>query len=178
MPTIPYVKQTWTDGVSQYTAARGGVQEDGIFNVSYAPAVRVTRSAAATITTGTNTTMTFDVERFDQAGNAADTMHDNSTNPSRLTCRYAGVYLITANIRWAGNATGDRYLSLLYNNTDEIAGVHDTGDATENRQSVSTLWALAVNDYVEVRVHQTSGGNLDVTLSAKISPEFMMVRVA
>jgi hypothetical protein len=50
MPTIPYVVQTWTDGSGStpLSAARMGVLESGIFNLSYAPTVRVYRTAVFT----------------------------------------------------------------------------------------------------------------------------------
>ena len=42
---------------------------------------------------------------------------------------------------------------------------------------ISTFYDLAVNDYVEVQVHQTSGGALDIDKSNNYTPEFMMVKV-
>src|SRR5262245_1380457 len=98
MPTIPYVKQTWTDGASSCNAARNNVHENGLFEISYAPAVHVTHNANQSINTATDTVLAFNTERFDQCANTADTMHDTVTNNSRLTCRYAGVYQITAHI--------------------------------------------------------------------------------
>jgi hypothetical protein len=179
MPTIPYVRQTWTDGVSQYTAARGAVQENGIFEVSYAPAVRVYHNAAQSITSATPTALAFNSERFDQAGNAADTMHDNVTNNSRLTCRYAGVYQITGNASFAANATGYRQLEIKLNNTTTIESSIDmTASGTvASRILCTTLYSLAVNDYVELIAYQTSGGGLNVDVIGNLSPEFMMVRV-
>ena len=38
-----------------------------------------------------------------------------------------------------------------------------------------TLYELAVNDYVELVVYQSSGGALNVVSSGNHSPEFMMV---
>src|SRR5262245_40483526 len=65
------------------------------------PAARAYHSANQSINSGTNTTLNFDSERFD-----SDTIHDNVTNNSRLTCKTAGKYLICCNVRWASNATG------------------------------------------------------------------------
>src|SRR6266576_1935140 len=92
---IPYVAQTWTDGVSAASAARLTVIEAGVHEAHFQPAVRVFHNAAQSLTTGVATALAFNSERFDQAGNVADTQHDTVTNNSRLTCRYAGVYLIS-----------------------------------------------------------------------------------
>ena len=40
--------------------------------------------------------------------------------------------------------------------------------------SISTEYSLAVNDYVELVVYQSSGGALDVNAAANYSPEFGM----
>jgi hypothetical protein len=104
-------------------------------------------------------------------------MHDTSTNNSRLICKTAGKYQINANIAWALNATGVRELGLFLNGTTGIAYVSVPGSATLSEQSISTLYDLAVNDYVEVSVYQTSGGALNVTASPNYSPEFMMGRI-
>jgi hypothetical protein len=177
MPTIPYVKQTWTDGSSFASAARMGVLESGIFETSLAPAVRVYHNAAQSITNNTATVLAFNSERYDQAGGVASTQHDTATNNSRLTCRYAGIYSICANIEWLSSATGIRQLYLRLNGTTIIAQVYASSPGFSS-QVVSTHYSLAVNDYVEAYVVQTSGGALSVGSAANYSPEFMMVRVA
>src|SRR5262245_42130802 len=125
MPAIPYVRNpTWADGLAGGTsidAADLNKIENGIFEISYAPAVRVFHNANQSIATSTITALAFNSERFDQAGNAADTMHDTVTNNSRLTCRYAGIYAIYASIEWAGNAAGQRNLQFRVNGTTLIA---------------------------------------------------------
>src|SRR6266516_3989904 len=88
---IPYVKQTWTDGSGGGTpvsAARLGVVEEGILDVSQAPAVRVFHNTTQSATSG-----------------VASTQHDTSTNNSRLTCLYAGIYMIVGNIEWSASPT-------------------------------------------------------------------------
>jgi len=177
MAVIPYVRATHSDGQS-WSAAKANLLEAGVNDVSYAPCVRVFHNAAQAITTGTNTALAFNSERLDQAGNAADTMHDTVTNNSRLTCRYAGVYQITGNIEWVGNATGDRSCGIRLNGTTFIGQERRVASTTvTHEQVVTTLYALAVNDYVELVVNQSSGGNLNVSVVSNLSPEFMMVRV-
>lgn len=171
MPTIPYVKQTWTDGVSSYTGARGAVQEDGIFAAHYQPYVEVSHNTTNSVLNNTATALACNTESFDQASNVSDTMHDNSTNNSRLTVRYAGVYLVSASlVTWSANPVNAKI------------EFRDTGGAVFGTQQIvgdwrtmgtSKLWSLSVNDYVELMVSQISGG----TLTVGANFQFGMVRV-
>lgn len=179
MVQIPYTRQTWTDGASALSAARMAVLENGIYEVSYAPAVRVYHNANQSINTDTSTVLAFNSERFDTTANAGSTMHDNVTDNSRLTCRYAGKYQISACIRFASNSTGVRQVTLKLNGTTTIARQSTSAlNGLQTDVNVSCLYDLAVNDYVQVEVYQTSGSGLNVEVNANDSPEFMMARVA
>lgn len=134
---------------------------------------RVYHNANQTITTATDTVLAFNSERFDSHG-----FHDTVTNNSRLTipAGKAGKYMIGASSDWVANATGIRELRLRINGTTYIALT--TGDADlvgEGwRNTLATLYDLAVGDYVEAIVRQTSGGNLDVQTNGSYSPEFWL----
>lgn len=175
----PYVKQTWTDGVSSASAARMTVMEQGIFDAHIQPAARVTHSANQATVTSTPITLAFNTEIFDQDGLGGSTIHDTVTNNSRLTCKVAGIYLITANIEWGASASGYRSVQILQNGASLVA--EDirtaTGSGTSEIQIVTAIYSLAVNDYVEVKVNQASGGALNVTATTGRSPIFSMVRV-
>ena len=179
---IPYVKQTWTDGSGGGTpvsAARLGVIEEGILDAGQAPCVRVTHSANQSINNTTWTALNFDTEAFDQAGGAASTMHDTVTNNTRLTCRYAGVYQIFGQASWAANATGERRLRIYLNNTTEINQNEYTnyGAGLTVIMQIGALYALAVNDFIELMGYQASGGALNSLTGTPGSPSFSMVRV-
>ena len=179
---IPYVKQTWTDGSGGGTpisAARLGVLEEGILDVSQSPAVRVTHNAAQSTTTGVDFTLAFNTERFDQAGGATSTQHDTVTNNSRLTALYAGVYHIFGNVEFAANAAGSRVLKIKLNAATVIGQARIVASASDTHAlNISCLYSLAVNDFVELVAQQSSGGNLNVNSTGNYSPEFGMVRVA
>lgn len=138
------------------------------------PAARVHRTTNQSITNATETAIAFDNERFD-----TDVIHDNVTNNSRLTCKTAGIYSIGAHIQFAGSAAGTRQVFIRVNGTTEIARVQQINPpAVDERLSPVTLYQLAVNDYVEVVVNQSSGGSLDVEVLGNSSPEFWMTRGA
>ena len=179
---IPYVKQTWTDGSGGGTpisAARLGVLEEGILDVSQAPAVRVTHNTTQSITnTGAFVALAFNTERFDQAGGAASTQHDTVTNNSRLTCLYAGVYMIWGNWQWASTpASGSYTCAIRLNGATELCRSNPVSLDIRSHQ-ISTIASLAVNDYVELCLAQNTAGAININSAAQISPEFAMVRVA
>src|SRR5262245_8790974 len=134
------------------------------------PTARVYHNTTQSISDSTVTAVSLNSERFD-----TDTIHDNSTNNSRLTCKTAGKYLIIANVGFASNATGYRSVAIRLNGSTYIASTQVTAiNGATTRLAPSTLYALAVNDYVEAIVFQTSGGALNTEQSGNITPEFMM----
>jgi len=135
---------------------------------------RVYHNVAQTLANATLTTLAFNSERFDTDG-----MHDNVTNNSRLTCKTAGKYQITGQVRFAANATGVRAAYIRLNGVTYIAvsGRPSASAVNINDIVVTTLYDLAINDYVEILVYQNSGATLDVVADGNYSPEFMMVRV-
>jgi hypothetical protein len=169
-----YVRQTWTDAVSALSAARMGVIEQGIFDAHFQPAARVFHNTTQSITTATLTALAFNSERFD-----TDTIHDTVTNNSRLTCKTAGKYQITGNIEWAASPTTNAQIDIFLNASTQIARsvFALTVSADFRVMNVTTLYDLAVNDFVELRVFQQSGGSININSSGNYSPEFMMVRV-
>jgi hypothetical protein len=180
MPVVvPYVKQTWIDntGANPVSAARMGVLEEGVLDVSQAPAVHVFHNAAQSVTSGVTLTLAFNSERYDQAGGVASTQHDTVTNNSRLTALYAGIYMIVANVEWAASAASDRVLAIRLNAATNIGVETGVPGANTFRQQVVIMYSLAVNDFVEVQATQITGGALNINSTGNFSPEFMMVRV-
>jgi hypothetical protein len=139
------------------------------------PAARVFHGVLQSLANATPTVLAFDSERFD-----TDVIHDTVVNNSRLTCKTAGKYLITGNVEFDVNATGFRAVSVRLNvgATVIAAQQQPATTGTTTIVSLSTLYDLAVNDYVQLFGYQNSGGALNVAVSANYSPEFGMVRVA
>ena len=135
---------------------------------------RVYNSAATTLgSNDTATALSFNSERWDN-----DNCHSPTVNPTRLTCNTAGIYVITGSVVFAANASGYRFAGILLNSATYIGS--DRRSATPTSSTVITVTAiyqLAAGDYVELRVAQTSGGNLDVMVVGNNSPEFAMIRV-
>lgn len=133
--------------------------------------VVATKAASQSIPNNAGTVVTFSTEDFD-----TNNMHDVATNNSRLTSKVIGKYLINANINFATNTTGIRSVSLRVNGTTTIATQQVNASGTGYTSlSVSALYNLLPNDYVEVTVLQTSGGALDITTGNRNS--FSMVKL-
>lgn len=176
MAVIPYAAQTWVDGTSSASAARLGVIEAGVLSAHLMPAVRVWHNTTQGVANASFAVLGANAEDFDTAAGANDTQHDIATNNSRLTCRYAGIYQITANGQFAVAAGGTlRQLRLMLNNTTEVARGPNIAPHATNAISVtvSSLSKLAVNDYVETQGYQDSGAAILFTFQS-----FSWVRVA
>lgn len=137
--------------------------------------VRVHHDANQSVANTTNTVLAFNQERWD-----THAQHDPSTNNSRLTCKIAGKYLIIGNFWYESNATGERDAWIRLNGTTKIGETRQ--EALELTPAgtyviVTTIYELAVDDYVELGAWQNSGGALNVDVAANTSPEFMMAKL-
>jgi hypothetical protein len=140
------------------------------------PFCRAYNSAAILVATATSTALTFNSERFDNAG-----MHSTVSNTSRITVPAggAGQYLFGGSVAFAGNATGQRVIEIMVNGTTLITRKTALGlSADECGMETVTMYPMAVGDYVELRVYQNSGGNLNVVVGGAYSPEFWAMWMA
>jgi hypothetical protein len=179
---VPFVKDTTfadgSGGGTPITAAKLNNIEQGVFDAHLMPAVRVYHNTSPTVLTATHTALPFNSERFDTAGGAASTQHDNVTNNSRLTCRYAGKYQIGAGVEFGTSTAGlFRIVQLRLNGATMIAREVVAPSQNTNLTPV-TIYDLAVNDYVEVVVYQDSGSTMTLVSATDYAPLFWMVRVA
>jgi hypothetical protein len=146
-----------------HAASKGYV--DGLGGAVDVKRCRVTDSTDQTITTGVATALNWNTETYDTNG-----FHDNVTNNERLTTTAgnAGRYLIMVGISWAANAGGERLLGIRHQPSGNFVGVSrlKPPDSGVMDQQVHAMVDMAVNDYVEAMVQQSSGGNLDVVMTA------------
>lgn len=153
---------TWASGEIDTAALMNAQVRDNMTFLWTAHAARVYRTANQSITTTTLTLITWDAEDFD-----SDTIHSITTNTSRLTVPsgLAGVWSFHAQIEFQANASGLRELHLVKNGSTDIAvatiAATSSGVCSIDLQSLAQL---AVTDYVEVKVQQTSGSTLTVDL--------------
>lgn len=139
----------------------------------YHEGARVYHNAAQAIPHNTNTVLALNSERYD-----TDTIHDLITNNSRLTCHKAGKYVISGTIRWETNAGPSRMVAILLNGVTTLARLNiDPRADGFCDQTVTTIYDLALADYLELSVYHFSGAPLNVAVIGNYSPEFMMQRI-
>ena len=130
----------------------------------------VRKTGAQSISSATVTTLTWDAEVVDDDG-----WHDNVTNNSRITVTDAGWYVVSANVEWSTNLTGRRFLGLYVNGTGvrSVRAPAVNGDTTN--QAISSPMKLSASDYVEVKVLQTSGSNVNAGGSGEANSSFTVM---
>ncbi|PKN98011.1 MAG: hypothetical protein CVU42_13900 [Chloroflexi bacterium HGW-Chloroflexi-4] len=125
--------------------------------------VQVTNSGALTIpASAVAYTVPFNSEVFDD-----DTMHDNSTNNTRLTCKRAGRYFVTINIQ-GGLGSGGTYVMarITKNGTSNVIGQVTQGPSGYILST--SYFELALNDYLELVVAQNGTGTGNVNSGAAL----------
>jgi hypothetical protein len=135
-------------------------------------ACRVYNSVNLTIANSTDTALTFDSELFD-----TNNLHSTTTNTSRLTAQTAGIYVVFATVEWQGSATGVRSIYFRLNGTTKVAWLEEPTNSDVPRQTLSTVLALNVNDYLEVVVGQNSSASLSIIAATQYSPHFGMAMI-
>jgi hypothetical protein len=137
-----------------------------IRNYRVPPVARVERSTTQShnvsgtwIAVQFNATATIDTGASESP---ADAMHSSSSNNTRITAKTAGIYLVSACLLFASNATGLRAARLLRNGAvianDSRGAVN--GDATII--SLCTVVAATAGQYFEIEGFQNSTGTINM----------------
>lgn len=114
------------------------------------------KSANQTISTGTNTKVTFDSEQYD-----TNAYHSTTTNTSRITVPSAGKYQFNMKVDWqSGSATGARNI-YIDKNGGNMAYWYGSQPLSGNNetQTAEIILDAAANDYFEMTIYQDSGAN-------------------
>lgn len=132
------------------------------------PHVKVRRETSFTIPGGGWTVVEWVTELYD-LGTPSNNMHDNVTNNSRLTCRVAGLYNVTAKVGFtSAAATGGSFRSaaIWVNGAAAaytIAG--PPGGTSSLNLPLTCPVRLAVGDYVELAVNHDIGSPVGLDAS-------------
>ncbi|MCA1572362.1 MAG: hypothetical protein LC798_19080 [Chloroflexi bacterium] len=153
--------QTWSPQQRPTAAQLNQDLRDNVSFLANPPACRVYHSTTQNVTTGGGgATLLCDTEDYDTAG-----MHSTSVNTQRITITTAGLYVITAAVKWSANATSFRVIDLYKNGSNSNVSVvqMNAGAATTN-QILTSQRKLAVNDYLHLQAYQESGSTLTATV--------------
>jgi hypothetical protein len=118
----------------------------------------VYNSASFSISSGVDTTLTWNSEFFD-----TNAFHDTSTNTDRITIPtgYGGKYQISVANRWEANGTGNRNMT-LFKNGAKLFDFMDMGGFAGSITTVTRtiILNLAAGDYISIKAFQNSGSTL------------------
>lgn len=118
------------------------------------PGCRARATAVQSLTAGVETPILLPAEDFD-----TDTMHDLTTNTSRLTIKTAGVYVVAGFLGFDGGPSGQRQAFIKKNGTLEYLAMNAPGVTTTVGAylPVTAIAKFAVNDWVELMAFVTGG---------------------
>jgi hypothetical protein len=134
------------------------------------PQVLARRSTGLAILNLTTTYIPLPSEDFDTAN-----MHDTSVEPECVRPPIAGVYSITASVRWKANAAGTRIIAI---NADGILPTSSyvvavTGGRPTD-QNIATLMKLPAGVCVKLLTYQDSGSSVDLEQNGIAAPNLTM----
>lgn len=149
--------------IAEYSALLGfpvPVSQIVGFNLTTHAAKASKQGAAQAIANATETVVTLDTSDYDKPDGGMVVLADE-----RIKVLVAGRYYVGASVAYAGNIVGVRD-ALLYKNGATLISFGRTNAAAGARSSfvlAAVVVDLVVDDNVEVRAFQDSGGSLDVT---------------
>jgi len=136
------------------TALRKMTKTNLFSGISNTPAFYASKSAGQTITTGTQTKITFPDETF-------DTDNCYSTVDSRFTPNVSGKYFVGANVRWDTDVDIDIADTSIYKNGN-LFFAGSFSNIRYNNWFIGTVVTLnGTTDYVEIYSQQHSGVSRD-----------------
>jgi len=114
-------------------------------------------SATQNLSNGVTTALIMDVED-------EDTHNGHTTGSTAWICPagWGGVYHVTANVQWAANTVGNRYLYLYKNGAATRYRSSAPAASGSPMANVSGQIRLAAGNWVEAMAYQNSGGSLDI----------------
>jgi cytoskeletal protein CcmA (bactofilin family) len=113
---------------------------------------KMTNNAGQSIADTSNTKIDFDTEEFDVGGIA-------STSTERFVIAKAGRYLVTASVAYQSASQTASFVYIYKNGSAVSSNFLAGGDAAFRQPAVTEVLNLAVGDYIEMYVTQTSGGS-------------------
>lgn len=140
------------------------------------PRSQAYKAAAQSLTNNVETTLTFDTNGYDAAGDMASgtaVIHNTGSNPTRFTIPSGqpGIYMVTCNVGFVANTTGSRYVKIIKNGTNPttipISSMVATLTLDNNHFLQVNFQDQAVaGDYYECNAFQDSGGPLNTIATA------------
>jgi hypothetical protein len=173
MPAVPQTKTTWVNDVDALDSTNlHAYVRDPIAFLMRKPSAMLRQATNQSIANNTWTAITFGVEDWDDDPDGTGG-HSTSSNTSRYTARYPGVYLLGGGVGWAASSAGVRGTRWAKNGT-ALNGSSTLEPPTASGTAYYAARAIKVEldegDYVELFGFQNSGGSLNTTVATSEQP--------
>lgn len=129
------------------------------YTASNQPYIYVSRGSVQNVNNASQTTITFDVLERSSGGASL-------TSSTNLIAPVDGLYLITARITFASNATGYRKMFILKGGSNLFVGASAAANGDTTESQCSGVAYLNASDSIRFDVYQNSGGALNVGSAA------------
>jgi len=152
---ISYLKDT---NSVEYYSGSAWTPVSGGGGVSFTGCSLYDTTSTQSISNNTATLITWDSENFDTSA-----FHSTSSNTSRITIPTgkAGYYMFTTYGFFDSNALGNRRIDIRKNGSLIRSWPSSSTTSTFTGLNLTCVLSLAVGDYIEVAVFQSSGGSLN-----------------
>lgn len=139
--------------INPQTPRISALREPGVFKVT-TPSACVHRTSAQSVLVNNFTVLTPNALDWDN-----NFFWSPTENPSRLTARANGLYLIGAYITFAVGSTARREVRLRVNGADVVGQVSGgEGSSGSGARAITALWPFIAGDYVEVLATAAASG--------------------
>jgi len=129
-----------------HAAMSGNLFQDGMALKVMTPTARVKRIVAQAMTNGADTYMIPTAKDWD-----TNVFWSATVNPTRLTVRTPGLYLVGARMIWSATTGGIRYTEMRLNRTSPITKNSIPGsNASTIEQPLVSIWYFNAGDYFEM----------------------------
>ncbi len=149
--------QMWSADVEAEKAVMNVRNEDGTTFSTWKSGARAYRGTSnQTIANNTWTTLQFNAETFD-----TQSEFDSTTN-YQFTAKKAGRYLITTQVYWDGNATGNRQFMFQRSGSNVTGEINYPPSADAFTQNMSDEIDMTAGQTLLLVAYQSSGSDLDI----------------
>jgi len=164
---------TLPDPTVAQEAATKAYHDNNLTTPAYTEGCRLHRNLDYDLPNNSLREISWNSETYD-----TDNMHDQITNPERITFRTPGKYLVCATIQFDVNGTNDRYVEVRTQGTLPLNMTSAKAVAAiETGISLCFIYDFPINNYINLLVWQNSGGNLLVKEELRSSMYFMAQRI-
>lgn len=182
--TDTLVGKATTDNLTNKTLTGASIDSTSTLNavsvglITNPPRCKIFKSAVASVPDATYTLVTWNSEDYD-----TDTMHNTSSQTSRIVATTAGLYMVTVQLAWASNATGGRAVDVRKNSAGSATGGTRVAQAmvpaqgnTAHVVAVTFDVQMSATDYLEFFAWQSSGGALNLYSDGSSANTFAQAR--